>query len=55
MEMFVNADIDWVQYQQIVTEYLHNAEYVNSTYEWPTSCQGVDVLFGGGAEQSVLF
>ncbi|KAL0577138.1 hypothetical protein V5O48_004852 [Marasmius crinis-equi] len=41
------------QYPQIVYEYLFNAEGVNSTYKWPTGCNGPDVIFGGGAEQFI--
>jgi alkaline phosphatase len=41
------------QYPQIVAEYLNGASYINSTIAWPTSCQGPDVIFGGGAEQFI--
>lgn len=41
------------QYASIVTEYLYNATFLNSTFAWPTSCQGPDVIFGGGAEQFI--
>lgn len=37
----------------VVTEYLNGASAVNSTLHWPTSCEGPDVLFGGGAEQFI--
>ncbi|KAF9477918.1 alkaline phosphatase-like protein [Pholiota conissans] len=41
------------QYAAVVTEYLNNATTVNATFAWPTSCQGPDVIFGGGAEQFI--
>jgi alkaline phosphatase len=44
---------DRSQYKQIVEEYLNSAEYINSTYAWPTSCKGPAVIFGGGAEQFI--
>ncbi|KAF8149998.1 alkaline-phosphatase-like protein [Crassisporium funariophilum] len=37
----------------VVAEYLTSANAVNSTFAWPTSCEGPDVLFGGGAEQFI--
>ena len=30
----------------VVTEYLNSASAVNSTFYWPTSCEGPDVIFG---------
>jgi hypothetical protein len=30
----------------VVTEYLNSASAVNSTFHWPTSCEGPDVIFG---------
>jgi len=44
---------DRSQYATVVTEYLHSAEFVNSTFAWPTGCQQPDVIFGGGAEQFI--
>ncbi|ESK94722.1 alkaline phosphatase [Moniliophthora roreri MCA 2997] len=41
------------QYPPIVFEYLNGAEALNSTFAWPTSCEGPDVVFGGGAEQFI--
>ncbi|PPQ69150.1 hypothetical protein CVT25_004530 [Psilocybe cyanescens] len=41
------------QYAAVVTEYLYGASAVNSSYAWPTSCDGPDVIFGGGAEQFI--
>ncbi|KAH8103937.1 alkaline-phosphatase-like protein [Cristinia sonorae] len=41
------------QAQTVVTEYLHSAEFVNSTYKWPTGCKQPDVIFGGGAENFI--
>ncbi|EEB86638.1 hypothetical protein MPER_16339, partial [Moniliophthora perniciosa FA553] len=41
------------QYPPIVFEYLNGAEALNSTFAWPTSCKGPDVVFGGGAEQFI--
>lgn len=34
----------------VVFEYLHDAEAVNKTFTWPTSCEQPDVIMGGGAE-----
>ncbi|KAK7050904.1 hypothetical protein VNI00_005016 [Paramarasmius palmivorus] len=41
------------QYAQIVFEYLNGAEALNSTFAWPTGCEGPDVVFGGGAEHFI--
>ncbi|KAK7687957.1 hypothetical protein QCA50_009176 [Cerrena zonata] len=40
-------------YAANVFEYLHSPQDLNSTLAWPTGCGGVDVIFGGGAEQFV--
>ncbi|PFH53032.1 hypothetical protein AMATHDRAFT_1757 [Amanita thiersii Skay4041] len=39
------------QYPSIVHEYLYGAEALTPWLPWPTSCEGPDVVFGGGAEQ----
>ncbi|KAF5382183.1 hypothetical protein D9615_004372 [Tricholomella constricta] len=41
------------QFPQIIQEYLDGASSVNSTFNWPTSCDGPDVVFGGGAENFI--
>ncbi|THV07362.1 alkaline phosphatase [Dendrothele bispora CBS 962.96] len=41
------------QLAPIVFEYLNGAEGLNSSLSWPTSCEGPDVIFGGGAEQFI--
>ncbi|KAG6817664.1 hypothetical protein H0H87_005421 [Tephrocybe sp. NHM501043] len=46
-----SATRDRNQYAQIVQEYLEGATGVNNTIPWPASCDGPDVVFGGGAEQ----
>ncbi|KAF8071924.1 alkaline-phosphatase-like protein [Lyophyllum atratum] len=38
---------------QIIQEYLDNAVSVNGTINWPTGCDGPDVVFGGGAENFI--
>ncbi|KAJ8503406.1 hypothetical protein ONZ45_g10884 [Pleurotus djamor] len=37
----------------IIYEYLNGPAALNSTFPWPTSCEGPDVVFGGGAEQFI--
>ncbi|KAF8808737.1 alkaline phosphatase-like protein [Phlegmacium glaucopus] len=44
---------DRSQSAAVVAEYLTSAEAINSTFAWPTSCKGPDVIFGGGAEQFI--
>ncbi|KAF8638298.1 hypothetical protein AX17_002318 [Amanita inopinata Kibby_2008] len=41
------------QYASIVYEYLKGSEALTPLYSWPTSCEGPDVIFGGGAEQFI--
>ncbi|RXW18530.1 hypothetical protein EST38_g7321 [Candolleomyces aberdarensis] len=41
------------QRASVVFEYLHNASALTPQYDWPTSCKGPDVIFGGGAEQFI--
>ncbi|RDB25842.1 Alkaline phosphatase H [Hypsizygus marmoreus] len=41
------------QFPQIIQEYLLGAASVNGTIPWPTSCDGPDVVFGGGAENFI--
>ncbi|KAL0954951.1 hypothetical protein HGRIS_003884 [Hohenbuehelia grisea] len=41
------------QAASIVYEYLNGATALNSSFAWPTSCGGPDVIFGGGAEQFI--
>ncbi|KAF7424514.1 hypothetical protein PC9H_009821 [Pleurotus ostreatus] len=41
------------QSASIVYEYLYGPAKLNSTLSWPTSCEGPDVVFGGGAEQFI--
>ncbi|KAG6849782.1 hypothetical protein H0H93_005168 [Arthromyces matolae] len=48
-----SATRDRNQYAQVVQEYLEGAMGVNSTFNWPPSCDGPDVVFGGGAEQFI--
>ncbi|PFH53031.1 hypothetical protein AMATHDRAFT_172594 [Amanita thiersii Skay4041] len=35
----------------IVQEFLNSPQFLTPNITWPTSCGGVDVIFGGGAEQ----
>ncbi|KAJ7289262.1 alkaline-phosphatase-like protein [Mycena rebaudengoi] len=37
----------------IVYEYLHGPQSFSPNIHWPTSCEGPDVIFGGGAEQFI--
>ncbi|KAF7291995.1 Alkaline phosphatase [Mycena indigotica] len=39
------------EYASIVYEYLNGAQARTPEFHWPTSCEGPDVIFGGGAEQ----
>ncbi|KAG6909055.1 hypothetical protein DXG01_002207 [Tephrocybe rancida] len=48
-----SATRDRNQYAQVVQEYLEGATGVNSTIPWPATCDGPDVVFGGGAEQFI--
>ncbi|TFK40421.1 alkaline-phosphatase-like protein [Crucibulum laeve] len=41
------------QYAAVVYEYLNSANGWNTSLPWPTSCEGPDVIFGGGAEQFI--
>ncbi|KAF7325570.1 Alkaline phosphatase [Mycena kentingensis (nom. inval.)] len=41
------------QLANIVFEYLHGPLGVSPDIHWPTSCEGPDVIFGGGAEQFI--
>ncbi|KAG6862573.1 hypothetical protein C0995_000122 [Termitomyces sp. Mi166 len=47
------ATRDRGQYAQIVQEYLEGAMAINNSFYWPASCDGPDVVFGGGAEQFI--
>ncbi|KAF6755465.1 alkaline-phosphatase-like protein [Ephemerocybe angulata] len=44
---------DRSQSASVVFETLYNATSLTPKYDWPTSCKGPDVLFGGGAEQFI--
>lgn len=47
-EMIKNFDSNETgsQYASVVVEYLNSAEFLNSTFKWPTSCKQPDVIFG---------
>jgi len=40
-------------YQAVVTSFLYNTSVLTPDLDWPTSCEGADVILGGGAEQFI--
>lgn len=36
-----------------MTTFLHNTSALTPDLDWPTSCEGADVILGGGAEQFI--